>query len=126
MVMAVAKRPFASTPASAVTSRFMAAWQKSVSYTHLFEHPAAVFVFVKDVAVVELVDDGPELGFAVAAKGAEILHAQGVQIAVARFDDGDGLVAGHHAVADVAGGVIGGGGVAEFGVFEPGVHKRCV
>ena len=61
----------------------------------LFEHPAAVFVFVKDVAVVELVDDGPELGFAVAAEGAEILHAQGVQIAVARFDDGDGLVAGH-------------------------------
>ena len=89
----------------------------------MLEDPFAAGVFLKQVAVVELVHDGPEFAFGVAAESAEIAHAQRVELAVAGFDDGDGFLAGHHAVADVAGRVVGGGGVAEFGVLEPGVDQ---
>ena len=39
------------------------------------------------------------------------------------FDDGNGLVARHHTVADVARGVIGGRRVAELRIFQPTVHE---
>ena len=89
----------------------------------MIQHPAAVLVLVEDVGVVELVQNGPELALGVAAELAEITHAQGVQRAVPLLDQRNGLFTGHQAVADVAGGVVGGGSVAELGVFQPGVYQ---
>ena len=60
----------------------------------------------KQVPVVELVHDGPELGFGVAAERAEVTHAQRVQRAVPLLDDGNGFLPCHHTVADVAGRVV--------------------
>ena len=89
----------------------------------MLQNPLAVLVFLKQVTVVEFIDNGPELGFGIAAELAEITHAQRVQLAVALFDHRDRFLAGHLAVADVAGGVIGGGGMAELGIFQPAVYQ---
>ena len=89
----------------------------------MFELPLVVLVLLEQVTVVELVHDGPELRLGVAAEIAEITHAERIQLAVAGLDDGDSFLAGHHAVADVAGSIVGGGGVAELGVFQPGMHQ---
>ena len=42
----------------------------------LFQHPAAVFVLIKEVGVIELVQDSPKLALAVAAERAEIPHTE--------------------------------------------------
>ena len=86
----------------------------------MLELPLSVLVLLEQVAVVELVQNGPELGLGVAAELAEVTHAERVELAVALLDDGDSLLAGHHAVADVAGRVVGGGGVASRSVRMAG------